>query len=574
MRVRAQTQQARPQSKTSHAVERPRVSPRAHGHAVESIRTPPDADRNRAALLSLRDDARDFSRIPIHSDTPVRLQAKLAVNTPGDVYEREADRVAEEVMRTHGAARRPARGEGCAECGREQLQAKSAGAGGPAGAEVPHSVGEVLGSPGRPLDTGARAFMESRFGYDFGAVRVHTDARAAESARAVNALAYTVGHNVVFQSGLYSPGTEAGRRLLAHELTHVVQQRAGAARGAAPGVTPAARQVQRQVPPRRDAQTQPVPTQESSADEDTLRRLREEIGRAEQALRRTDLTGTARAGLQEALTRARSAESRLREQAASEAPEMVEASVAGTAAFPASVPRAAEVIRGRLVVGASGVAAGMLTLLASMLTSGWTNEDFAAQAIAEAEAAELLLRGQLQRVSPFSPPVTLPNAPPVPNVPPAGIQQPTPTVTIPPAIPRPAPPVVTDVPPMAHRPYADVTRIRRRPTTRRRPCDCWCFDQFIGDGVELPYKYPARCALAGIPPLTTPQALQRPELCSHWCRNVPPQDMATYLQMYGYGQQRFMRPPFRYFSCGPGRNSQTPRTRWRRFLTVGSPLRP
>jgi hypothetical protein len=83
----------------------------------------------------------------------------------------------------------------------------------------------VLRSPGQPLDPATRAFMEPRFGHDFSHVRVHADANAAESARAVNALAFAVGHHVAFGTGRYSPQTEAGSRLLAHELAHVVQQR-------------------------------------------------------------------------------------------------------------------------------------------------------------------------------------------------------------------------------------------------------------------------------------------------------------------------------------------------------------
>jgi len=89
---------------------------------------------------------------------------------------------------------------------------------------VPPIVHDVLNSSGQPLDTGTRAFMEPRFGYDFSRVRVHTDARAAESARSVNALAYTVGRDVVFGTGQYAPNMSEGRRLMAHELTHVVQQ--------------------------------------------------------------------------------------------------------------------------------------------------------------------------------------------------------------------------------------------------------------------------------------------------------------------------------------------------------------
>jgi len=95
---------------------------------------------------------------------------------------------------------------------------------------VPPVVHQVLKSPGRSLDDRTRTFMESRFGRDFSRVRVHIDARAAESARAVNALAYTVGRDVIFGAGRYAPNTRTGERLLAHELTHVVQQREANAR--------------------------------------------------------------------------------------------------------------------------------------------------------------------------------------------------------------------------------------------------------------------------------------------------------------------------------------------------------
>jgi len=97
-------------------------------------------------------------------------------------------------------------------------------------AAAPPIVGQVLRSPGRPLDSSVRAFMEPRFGYGFGAVRIHTDALAAESARSVSALAYTVGSNIVFDHGRYAPSTADGRRTLAHELTHVVQQSHGSGR--------------------------------------------------------------------------------------------------------------------------------------------------------------------------------------------------------------------------------------------------------------------------------------------------------------------------------------------------------
>lgn len=95
--------------------------------------------------------------------------------------------------------------------------------------EVPQTVNEALRSPGQPLDAQTRAFMEPRFGQDFSRVRVHSDAGAAESARSVNAHAYTVGRDVVFGPGHYAPHSSEGRGLIAHELTHVVQQTSGRA---------------------------------------------------------------------------------------------------------------------------------------------------------------------------------------------------------------------------------------------------------------------------------------------------------------------------------------------------------
>jgi Domain of unknown function (DUF4157) len=93
-------------------------------------------------------------------------------------------------------------------------------------------VREVVGSGGgSPLDPGARSFFEERMGHDFSDVRVHTGGRADESARSIHAQAYTVGTQVVFRSGSYQPDTDAGRHVLAHELAHVVQQKAGPVAG-------------------------------------------------------------------------------------------------------------------------------------------------------------------------------------------------------------------------------------------------------------------------------------------------------------------------------------------------------
>ncbi len=112
----------------------------------------------------------------------------------------------------------------CAECRKKRLglQRRAVGQGPDVAPPIVH---DVLRSPGRPLDETTRGFMESRFNHDFSGVRVHTDGRAAESARAVNALAYTVGNHVAFGAGQYVPETSGGRGLLAHELAHVVQQR-------------------------------------------------------------------------------------------------------------------------------------------------------------------------------------------------------------------------------------------------------------------------------------------------------------------------------------------------------------
>jgi len=112
----------------------------------------------------------------------------------------------------------------CNDCANKKssLQRKLSSA--PTSSEAPSIVHEVLRSSGQPLDSSTRAFMEPRFGHDFSHVRVHTDAKAAASAQAVNARAYTVGRDVVFGTGSYSPQMGEGRKLIAHELTHVAQQ--------------------------------------------------------------------------------------------------------------------------------------------------------------------------------------------------------------------------------------------------------------------------------------------------------------------------------------------------------------
>ncbi len=144
------------------------------------------------------------------------IQAKLSVNKPGDRWEQEADRISETVISESSldlVASPPVRPLAMRYMG---LPVQDAG--------VPSVVNETIRSNGAPLDLHTRSFMEKRFGHDFSRVRIHNDSAAARSAREVNALAYTVGHDIVFGAGQYTPGSSAGKKLLAHELTHVIQQ--------------------------------------------------------------------------------------------------------------------------------------------------------------------------------------------------------------------------------------------------------------------------------------------------------------------------------------------------------------
>ena len=122
-------------------------------------------------------------------------------------------------------------GGGCAKCQTGQpsqepvrVQTKQLGSSHAGHTAAPPMVHDVLASSGQPLDASARAFFEPRFGHDFSRVRVHSNEAAAQSAREVNAHAYTVGRNIVFGDNRFAPDTYEGRRLLSHELTHVVQQ--------------------------------------------------------------------------------------------------------------------------------------------------------------------------------------------------------------------------------------------------------------------------------------------------------------------------------------------------------------
>ena len=179
----------------------------------------------------------DFSKIPVfasdrvdraqarspHTALPLlgSIQPKLAMGQANDPLEHEADRVADQIVRMPDS-------ELSAAPTLTQLSRKREA---PAGERVAGTHGaptstvhDVLRATGQPLDGAIRAYFEPRFSHDFSRVRVHTDTKAADSASALGAAAYTVGNNIVFGPGRYAPTSSAGRHLLAHELAHTVQQ--------------------------------------------------------------------------------------------------------------------------------------------------------------------------------------------------------------------------------------------------------------------------------------------------------------------------------------------------------------
>jgi hypothetical protein len=196
-------------------------------------------NRSVQRLMPSKEAAFDFAKIGI-------LQPKLKVSQPGDEYEQEADKVAEQVIRMPissdlatpiGTPKDEERvSRKCSTCDMKDEEEKenqlsidrrtlsnSSGLE-PTSDESTNQIHEIRANSGSSLDDGSREFMESRFGYNFGKVRIHTDVLAARSAQSLNALAYTFGNDIIFGVGQYQPNTVEGRRLLAHELTHVVQQ--------------------------------------------------------------------------------------------------------------------------------------------------------------------------------------------------------------------------------------------------------------------------------------------------------------------------------------------------------------
>lgn len=182
-------------------------------------------------------DIRVYSDDKLH-DNLMGIQPKLKVNQIRDDYELEADAMADRVMgmpdpllypNTFYKADTPILQRKCAHCEKEEkeqyVHRKENHSGIPQKESALEDYVSSLDHAGAALSIETRSFFEPRFGYDFSNVKVHTDPTAAKSAQSINALAYTKGNNIVFNNGQYAPETEHGKKLIGHELTHVVQQR-------------------------------------------------------------------------------------------------------------------------------------------------------------------------------------------------------------------------------------------------------------------------------------------------------------------------------------------------------------
>ncbi len=157
---------------------------------------------------------------------PAFMQAKLAVSQPGDAQEREADQVAAEVIRSPKYPIEYPK--------RTQVSPEPTASVASNRTPLPAGVEAALATAGKPLPATVQRDMETNFGDDFSDVMIHTGAAADQSCRELDARAYTAGRDIVFGNGEFAPETEAGRELLAHELTHVVQQRGGGISSAGP----------------------------------------------------------------------------------------------------------------------------------------------------------------------------------------------------------------------------------------------------------------------------------------------------------------------------------------------------
>ncbi|WP_437995413.1 DUF4157 domain-containing protein [Sorangium sp. So ce185] len=218
----------------------PRPSSRAPRSSIGRAAPEADVEAESSRPVALGPQF-DFTRIAV---IPPAIQRRATIGSTETPYQREAGAAAVQVMQPAAPApasvqRSPvAIQRKCAACdeeGESTIQTKRApGAGDDATLDT-EAAARATKHGGEPLPSLVRSFFESRFGHDFSQVRVHTDGRAAHAAQSVHAAAYTLGHHIVFDRGQFAPETAAGRRLIAHELAHVVQQGAGGERAEAPG---------------------------------------------------------------------------------------------------------------------------------------------------------------------------------------------------------------------------------------------------------------------------------------------------------------------------------------------------
>ncbi|HEU4326217.1 MAG TPA: DUF4157 domain-containing protein [Roseiflexaceae bacterium] len=186
------------------------------------------------------------------------IQASLRVNAPDDTFEQEAESVADMVMRSpapSGDLDIPTDPSAALHVQR----ASGEGTGLSASPSVETNIAQMQSGGGSPIPASDRSFFENRFGHDFSQIRIHTDSRAVETSRSLNARAFTVGTDIAFDAGEYQPGTASGRHLLAHELTHTIQQTGGIA----------TKRIQRQTTDEEEAVAEPeeMPSPENAAAE-------------------------------------------------------------------------------------------------------------------------------------------------------------------------------------------------------------------------------------------------------------------------------------------------------------------
>ena len=205
----------------------------AFGQSLKSVAPQKQVSRDNHALLvqntpqnaafhkNTEGSYHDFSRISVFAEKQTFIQPKLTINTPGDVYEQEADSMAERVMNlpdTSTASNLHISQKN------DAIQRKGENRGGlEASSSLVSQLNTTKGG-GSPLPEGTRSFMQNAFGNDFQGVRVHRDSRAREMSQGIQAKAFTHGQDIYFNQGQYSPSTNEGKRLLLHELTHTIQQ--------------------------------------------------------------------------------------------------------------------------------------------------------------------------------------------------------------------------------------------------------------------------------------------------------------------------------------------------------------